>query len=230
MQRGLLILWFGIAAPLFFSGSLRADALPVSGAARVDGLAAVVGGLAPGGSTLSIFRSDVELRARIALLGAGAGEGALGLLTPALLRATFDEMFGEALIAAEAARLSLAPPDAADVQREHRRFVEAAGGEHELTLLLRAVGAEKRELDAIVHRRAVVTAFLTANLEGTLDVTPGELEKAYVNEDHPFRDRPLDQARIALKSWLEQRRLERAVSRWVASLRGRTSHRILAQY
>src|SRR4051812_10009330 len=75
----------------------RAELPEVSGAVRVDGLAAVVGGLAPGKGVISVYRSDVELRARLSLLRAGADGSALGNLPSSLLGASLDELVGEAL-------------------------------------------------------------------------------------------------------------------------------------
>lgn len=88
-----------------FASTSRADAPVVAGGVRADGIAAVIGGSAPGPSVDVILRSDVELRARIAL--SGQSERATGFepLPLPLLRAALDQLVGEALIAREAERV-----------------------------------------------------------------------------------------------------------------------------
>jgi hypothetical protein len=212
------------------AATARADEPVVAGATRVDGLVAVVGAIAPAPGTILILRSDVEFRARVALSGAGSLDAGTVALPLSLLSATLEELMGEALIAHEAERLALQQPDATAVRLERRRFEQKAGGPAQLVQLMRVLGVQERELDALLRRRAVVNAFLSANLEGTLDVTESELARAYAEENHPFRDRPLDEVREPLRSWLAQRRLERFVERWVHSLRERTPHRVLVEF
>jgi hypothetical protein len=207
-----------------------ADAPVLEGAERIDGLAAVVGGLAPAEGVISILRSDVELRARIALSGAGAADAAFAPLPAPLLRATLAELVGEALIAAEAQRLALEPPTQPDLEVERARLGARAGGAPRLVALLDALGVSNREVASAIKRRAVVSAFLKANLEGTLEVTPSELSRAYDDEDHPFKGKPLEEVAEALRQWLGQRRLEQSVAKWVESLRDRTAHKILVEY
>ncbi len=228
MNKGLLTLAL-LAWSLAWQAPARAEEPVVAGAMRIDGLVAVVGSLAPAPGSILILRTDVELRARVALSGAGASDAAAVTLPSSLLRATLEELLGEALIAHEAERLALQEPDAQALRSERRRFEQKAGGPAQLLALMRALGVQDRELDVILRRRAVVNAFLSANLEGTLEVTPGELERAYAEEEHPFRDRPLEEVREPLKQWLAQRRLERFVERWVKSLRDSTPHRVLAE-
>jgi len=208
----------------------RADLPESPGALRVDGLAAVVGGLAPGQGVISIYRSDVELRARMSLLRAGARAEALGNLPASLLGASLDELIGEALVASEAARLSLAKPTREQITNERQRLSMSVGGEGELTGFVRTFGVSERELMRIAERKAVVSGFLAANLEGTLDISPGELEKAYSEPDNPFSDQPLDAVREQLRAWLIQRRVQAAVGRWVSSLRQRTPLKRLVSY
>jgi len=204
--------------------------VPLSSVVRVDGLAAVVGGLAPGKGVIAIYRSDVELRARLSLLRAGADAAALGHLPSSLLGASLDELIGEALVASEASRLSLAKPSREQVLRERQRLSLGVGGEAQLQSFTRALGVSESELARIAERKAVVSGFLAANLEGTLDVSASELEKAYAEQDHPFDDQPFEAVRDQLRAWLTQRRMEAAVGRWVESLRQRTPMRRLADY
>jgi hypothetical protein len=213
-----------------FALRAAADAPVLEGAERVDGIAAVVGGLAPAEGVIAILRSDVELRARIALSGAGAADPSFAPLPAPLLRATLAELVGEALIAAEAQRLALEPPTQAELEVERARLAARAGGAPRLVALLDALGASNREIAAVIKRRAVVSAFLKANLEGTLEVTPSELSRAYEDDDHPFKGKPLEEVAEPLRQWLGQRRLEQSVAKWVESLRDRTAHKVLVEY
>lgn len=142
----------------------------------IDGIAAVVGGKAPAPGVDVILRSDVELRARLELLGQGDGS-ASGLLPNALLAATLNAMVGEHVIAREARRLQVVRASAADVARERERLIRSAGGLARLQQALDAWGVPTAEVDAIARRRALVGAFLSANLAGGAAIANGELER-----------------------------------------------------
>jgi hypothetical protein len=212
-------------------GRVRAADVPVQpGAQRLDGIAAVVGGLAPGPEVIAIYRSDVELRARLALLRESSLRAALGELPVGLLGASLTELINEALIAVEAGRLNLARPSAQAIAEERMRLLGERTAERGPRELLGALGVGERELAAWVERRALVNAFLQGNLEGTLQATDSELERLFESEAHPFRDRALDEVRPQFAAWVAQQRTERAVQRWVSSLSQRTPHRVLVTY
>jgi hypothetical protein len=196
---------------------------------RIDGVAALVGGQAPGQGVLVILRSDVELRARLSLLAGGAASAALSApLSAELLQATLGALLGEALITIEATRLGLSQPSAREVQEQRARL--ALAGENSFNELLDGLGASAEEVDAIAHQRAVVGAFLAVNLEGTLDVSESELVRAYETEEHPFQGLPYAAERVHFAAWLQQKRLQEAVGRWVLSLKERIPHRVLVTY
>lgn len=196
---------------------------------RVEGVAALVGGIAAGPGTAAILRSDVTLRARIAVAGQSA-RLPVGDLPDALLAATLDEIIGEVLIAAEADRLRASRPSAEDVARERARLEESAGGAERLSALLSRVGAEPAEVDAIARRRAYVEAFLRANLEGSTVVSDAQVERVYASGEHPFADRPLEIVREVLRAWIARETLQRDVRRWVEVLRSRATVRVLAEW
>jgi hypothetical protein len=212
------------------TSAVRADVESEPGAQRLDGVAAVVGGLAPGAQVISIFRSDVELRARMALLREAAVGVALGPLPDGLLQASLSELVGEALIAVEAARLNLERPSAGELAQERARLLGASGDATSTRALLTALGVGERELAEWIARRAVVSSFLQANLEGTLDVSASEVERSFVSGDHPFQGQALDDVRDRFSAWLTQQRMQHAVERWVQSLSQRTPHRVLVVY
>jgi hypothetical protein len=208
------------------SARVQAD----DGAQRVDGVAAVVGGLTPGPSVLTLLASDVELRARVALLRQSDLRTALGPLPPSLLAASLKELLGEALIAAESVRLNMPEPSGAAVAEQRAQLVGTAARPTATRALLEALGVNERELVAWIERRARVNEFLQANLEGTLDVTEEELEQAFAREAHPFYGEPFEIARAKFERWYARVKLEEAVKSWVATLSQRTPHRLYVKY
>lgn len=170
-QPSRTLLVGGALALLLFSRPLGAHAVP----SRLDGVAALVGGIAAGPGVDVILRSDVELRAHLDGMRNG-GELALGELPAASLAAALHALLGEHVIAREARRLQVVRASAADVADEKARMLAAAGGSERVDRLFAALGASLDELDAIASRRALVGAFLSANLEGA-SVTNGELER-----------------------------------------------------
>ena len=196
---------------------------------RVEGVAALVGGTAPGAGTLAVLRSDVTLRARIAV-SARAARLPTGRLPPDLLAAVLDEIIGEVLIAREADRLRAARPSDEEVAAQRHRIEEQAGGAERLAALLRAVDASGDEIDAIARRRAYVEAFLRANLEGSTVISDAQVQRAYEAGEHPFVGRELEEIREPLRAWVAAQTLQRDVRRWIEVLRGRTTVRVVAEW
>lgn len=219
-------------ALLMVSGRVGAQELGegVARTQRLDGLAALVGGLTPGPQVIAILRSDVALRARVWLSRESSLEQALGPLPEGLLRASLQELVGEALIAVEADRLSLAGPSPEALASERERMLGRGHPGGVTSALLSALAVDERELAAWIERRAIVSGFLQANLEGTLDVAPAELEQLFRTESHPFQQLTFPEARERFAAWLTQQRTQQAVARWVQSLTQRTPHRVLAEY
>ncbi len=220
-----------VVASGLLTSAAQAQLVPIGPPLRVDGLAALVGGQAPGEGVLVILRSDVELRARLALLAGGASSAAATLSVPLsaeLLQATLNELLGESLIAVEASRLGLSAPTEREVREQRARF--ALNGEVSFNELLDALGVGSDEVDAIAERRARVAAFLAVNLEGTLDVSESELVRAFETEDHPFQGLSYAEERARFSAWIAQKRLNEAVGRWVLSLKERIPHRVLAKF
>lgn len=229
--RNLLIA-FAIAAAVIGAqpAALAAQRGRAQAAVRLDGLAAVVGGTAPGPGVDTILQSDVELRARMAWAARGTGEPARDALPESLLQAALQEVIGEHLIAREARRVEAGTPSAADVERERRRLLRNAGGAARMQALLDTLGASSEELDAIARRRALVGAFLSANLEGVTVVTDAEVESAYEREREAFANREGEAARTELRNRLAREALDRTIERWVAVLAERTPVRIYVSY
>jgi hypothetical protein len=221
VARGILL---AACCSLLVPSSSRAQARAVP----LDGIAAVIGASAPEPSADIVLRSDVELRARMLLAGETNGDALpLGALPDALLDASLQEIIGEVLIAREAKRVQVTSPSVAETQRERDRIVRSAGGEARVEALLEALGASDDELDIVARRRAVVAAFLNANLEGVTTVTQAELEQALaarLQEGGEAEQGSLEQ----LRADLSRAALTRAVQRWVVMLRARTPLRVYA--
>lgn len=209
---------------------VRADAPVVAGGVRADGVAALIGGATPGPNVELVLVSDVDLRARIALSGQLRRPAATIPVPAALMSATLESIIGEALIAREAERVRVEPPDDAAMARERARLEQEAGGAQTLSELLRRVGATRREVDAIARRRALVSSFLQANLEGMAVITDAEVERVYEGGEHPFGERPLEEVRPQLRALIARQAVDRAVRRWVSVLRARTEVTLLVDY
>jgi hypothetical protein len=197
---------------------------------RLDGLAAVVGGHAPGPGVDSVLQSDVELRARIAWSARGTEDPAGDPLPGRLLAAALQEIIGELLIAREARRVQAASPGAADVERERLRLRRSAGGAERMRALLTALSASVDELEEIARRRALVGAFLSANLEGVTVVTDAEVERALDEREPASTQVDREAAFTELRGRLAREALDRTIERWVAVLRSRTPVRVLVAY
>lgn len=222
--------WLAAFGWLALAASASAQHSPPDPAVRVDGLAAVVGGLAPGPGTETILRSDVVLRARIAWAGEGGALRPLEPLPDALLHATLQQMIGEVLIAREAQRVRVASPSAAEVARELQRLQHAAGGAERLARLIEVLGASTQELDEIARQRVRVTAFLRANLEGVTVVTDAEVERFLQREEQDLNAEDPEIVRQRARALLARQALDRAVERWVRVLKGRVPVRIYTSW
>jgi len=209
---------------------VHADAPVVRGGVRAEGIAALIGGATPGPGVDLVMVSDVDLRARIALSGELRRPAATVPVPARLMSATLDQIVGEALIAREAERVRVEPPNEAEMAVERARLEQEAGGAQTLSDLLRRVGATRREVDAIARRRALVSAFLQANLEGMAVVTDAEVERVFADGEHPFEDQPLDDVRPQLRALIARQAVDRAVRRWVSVLRARTEVTLLVEY
>jgi hypothetical protein len=192
---------------------------------RLDGVAAVVGGTTPTANTDVVLRSDVELRARMALSGHGSDVAILGPLPSSLLAATLQEIIGELLIAREAKRLQVPLPPPAELQRDRQALLAASGGPEQVRDLLDALSADMQEIEAVSRRRSIVGAFLKTNLVSVTSVTEAELARAATSAKATS-----PQALELLRFELNAAALERAVQRWVAVLRARIPVRVYVQY
>lgn len=217
---GLLLLAHGL--PSAFVCSALAQS---AGATRVEGVAAAIGG-GTGETAEMILHSDVELRARMLLLGRDREQALAGELPRGLLAASLRELIGERLIAREAERVQITRPTAASLAEERQRMLAAAGGVERVTALLSRLGARSSELDATVQRRALVGAFLRANLEGTTVISEREVDERVAQDAARFAGRDPALVRAEVRAGLARLALARNIERWVRVLRARVQVRI----
>ena len=194
----------------------------------IDGLAAVLGGTDPLDPPRPILQSDVELRARLALLPQDSERALFAELPRSLLKAALDELIGEQLIAIEAERVQIAAPRSMDIAHELGNIEREAGGRRGLVRLLARLDASQLELEAMALRRALISAFLRANLEGVNVVTDAEVDARMRSAGSSWSDESPEAARAAVRAALMQEALTRNIEHWVRVLRARTRVRVFA--
>lgn len=218
-------------APLV--GSTLRLAVPLASAETKligDGIAAIVGATVPSKESEVILRSDVDLRARILLLGRGGAETLDRELTDSFLAEVLKSLIDEGLILYEARRIDLAPPSQSDISRERARLVSAAGGEARLKELIRRLNISESELTRIAQRRARVVSFLTAHLGDEGIVTEQALRDRFESGDHPFVGLSFEDAAAGLRLMIRDERVTQAVADWVRVLRERVRIIVRARY
>jgi hypothetical protein len=221
--------WSAFALIVALSASAGTARAQIVVATRVDGVAAAIGGRA-GESADVILQSDVELRARLLLLGRGPDQALHLELPQGLLSAALRELIGEKLIAREAERVQITRPTLAMVAQEKQRLLASAGGAPAVQALLRAVGASPAELDGMAERRAIVGAFLRANLEGTTLITEREIDAQIAQDRERYAGVNPATVRAQVRAMLARATLARNIERWVRVLRARVPVRIYAAF
>ena len=200
-----------------------------SAATRIEGVAAAIGGAA-GEATDVILQSDVELRARMLLLGRDRDQAMHGELPQGLLSAALRELIGERLIAREAERVQITKPTQGMVQQEKQRLLSSAGGVDRVWGLLERLGASPAELDGMAERRALVGAFLRANLESTTVITDREIDDYIARDRARWAGQLPASVRAEVRAVLARTSLARNIERWVRVLRARVPVRIYAAF
>lgn len=186
---------------------------------RVDGIAAIVGGTAPGPGDIVILHSDVDLEVFLARARSGV---------PLDASASADEresarerLIGRALLVHEAMRLRLDDVDASRLQVEWRRFFERHGGARSVEAVASRIGVAADELDPYVRADAIARGFALSGADQGGVVTDLEIEAAWEIGDHPFVGMDLDSVREPLRALLIERRVETESARWIERLRER---------
>lgn len=210
--------------------ALGLAALPARGQVLGDGVAAIVGGATPHADVEVLLHSDVDFRARLRLTRELGGRVPRGPLPPELLRASLDELVGEALLAREARRVQIGVPSTRALREERTALADLAGGVEAFAAVVSALGATEQELATMVERRALVRLFLDANLRGGTLVPDAEVAALYESGEHPFLGQELDEVREPLRALIRRRRIETAVARWIEVLKTRTIVRLVAPY
>jgi hypothetical protein len=214
------------------AGALAAQPPSAAGESPVliDGLAAVLGDPSALEEPRAVLRSDVELRARLSLLAHDVNRALFGELPGSLLRATLDQLLGEQLIALEAERVQIAKPKPAEVAAELATIEREAGGRHAIMQLLARLDASHLELEAMAERRALIGAFLRANLEGVNVVSEREIDERMRTDGARLEGQTPVAARELIRAVLAREALARNIEHWVRVLRARTRVRVFAVF
>ncbi len=205
-------------------------ASPARGQTLGDGVAAIVGATTPHADAEVLLHSDVDFRARLRLTRELGGRVPRGPVPPELLRASLEELVGEALLAREARRVQVGAPSTRALREERAALADLAGGVEALAAVVSALGATEAEVATMVERRALVRLFLDANLRGGTQVSDAEVAALHESGEHPFLGQDLDEVREPLRALIRRRRIETAVARWIEVLRARTIVRLVAPY
>ena len=99
-----------------------------------------------------------------------------------------------------------------------------------ITELLSRTDASRSDLEAMALRRAMVSAFLRANLEGVTVVTEAEVDDRLRAEPERFAGEQAASVRAAVRALLAREALTRNIGHWVRVLRARTRVRLFAVY
>ena len=166
--------------------------------------------------------SDVELVARLELLGRSRGALPLGPKPLGKKIAWHDvraRVLNQRLIALEAIASGLEDvADADELAAERRELEEKAGGKARLNAFLKAFEVGRDEFDDLIAERVRVRAFLRANLREPPPLSEKTLRAAFEKEAHPFIGSAFEDVREAFVVWFDQLRRQRALARFMKAV------------
>lgn len=196
-----------------------------SGERIVDRVVAVVGAAGDRGEDLRIVTDfELEVEAQLVLAErAHSVDIALGRPLPERLRASvLETIINYLLIESEASRLALVSVSDSEVDSERRVIERRAGGEGALEQLRQSTGAPVELIDTIIRRRALVSLFIQRNIQLVAPITELDVDEAYARGDHPFGDRPLEEIRSSIETYLTARRQRERLTQWLEEARRRS--------
>ena len=169
-----------------------------------------------------ILASDVELAEAAAIVPRQEGEG----------DADYRKTIIEALLALELRWQDLSAAGVVqrtpvDMDKAWDGVVRRAGGHEVLGARLQALGLDETLLKELVHRAAVVEAYVARRFAPFARPSPEEIQEAYRTEvAAPARSagrqpQPLESVEPQLESLLKERKLAAEVERWTAELERR---------
>lgn len=196
-----------------------------TGETVVDRVVAVVGAAGDRSQDLRIV-TDFELEVEAQLLlaeRAHSVEVALGRPVPEQLReSVLETVINYLLIESEASRLALVSVSDSEVTAERHVIELRAGGEGALEQLRQRTGAPEELIDTIIRRRALVSLFIQRNIQLVAPITELDVEEAFTEGDHPFGDRPLEEIRSSIETFLTARRQRERLTQWLENARRRS--------
>jgi hypothetical protein len=192
---------------------------------EVDRVLAVVGGAGDRGRDLRIVTAfELEVETALVIAERAHTVDVVGTVRPPqrLLDAVLETIISHLLIEEEAAGLDLDSASDAEVAAERAALEARLGGAGSLARFGQALGAPADLVDAIVRRRALVSAFVRSNFQFGTSVTDLDVDDAYRRGEHPFGDRPLEEIRPSLEAYIVATRQREQLSQWLREARRRS--------
>lgn len=182
------------------------------------------------GKGAALTLSELEMEARLALVGRGAWDAASAQLPGDTLGASMDWLIAELLLFEEARRLDLADVDPAEVEREVEALQARFPSEDAFLDFLQAHEIAFSDLSRITRRRLVVVRYLESRIRLGGGVSDREVELAYEQRRGEMGSLRLEEARTPLRAQLEKERRETIVANLIRDLRTRAGVRILHRF
>jgi hypothetical protein len=208
-----------------FSGSLRADPVPVDRAV-VRFAAPETGGA---GHPRFVFERALAFEARLEALS-DPDRGSLGdaPYRERHVTAALDRHIAEAILGT----LRIEPePTAAELEHQaelaHRMLSDRAGGEDALDDARRAEGISEREFGRLLSQKARASLYLDRMVTPMLEPSEAELRSIHKSTSTPFAGQPFEVIRPALLRWYVSRRLNAALASFFENARSRIDVTVL---
>lgn len=213
-----------LAAPLALAPrSASAEPRPADSVVAV--LSSSRGGEARGRTIITL--SDLELEARIAIIGRGGSGAAQGALPAETLAATLEWLLAQQLLFVEAEQLAVSAVEGAEVAEAVARFREKAGGADAYRDFLVQQELTELELARILRRGLAVSRYLDSRFKLAVAVSDEELQRGWEARREELGGRSLDDVRPAVRVLVEKEKREELVAALIADVRSRAEVRIL---
>lgn len=232
-----------LTLPIFLSlATIASDAAPPDEASAQAAAPAPVGGpqllervvavftSAGEGKRAALTLSELEVEARLALVGRGAVEAASAPLPDDTLAASMDWLIAELLLYEEARRLELHHVEPAEVQREVEALQARFPSEEAFRFFLHTHEIARSDLARTARRRLVVVRYLESRIRLGGGVTDDEVESAYQQRRGEMGSLRFEEAKAPLRAQLEKERREAIVANLIRDLRARAGVRILHRF
>ncbi|RMG11173.1 MAG: hypothetical protein D6729_18385, partial [Deltaproteobacteria bacterium] len=176
-----------------------------------------------------VTRSDLELEARVVLVGNGGLEAAFGPIDVETVRSVQSWLVNQLLIHAEAERLGVFEASSEEVEQALDAFRRRFGDEATWRRFLRSQDVGEDRIAAILRRNIRVRRYLESRVKLTVQVSDEDVAAFYERERSRFGDRSLDAVREVIRGYLFKQRYEASVRKLVRDLSSWADPRVLAE-